>query len=69
METPSIRKRLIVFVLLGALTVGFIAAQWFTPDKTTLIFATGQRGGLYHELGQAIATEVQQAHPHLRIQF
>ena len=69
MEIPSIRKRLIVFGLLGASAVGFIATQWFTPDKTTLIFATGQRGGLYHELGQAIATEVQQAHPHLRIQL
>ena len=69
METPSIRKRLIAFGLLGALAVGFMATQWFTPDKTTLIFATGQRGGLYHELGQAIATEVQQAHPHLRIQL
>ena len=69
MGTPSIRKRLIAFGLLGALAVGFMATQWFTPDKTTLTFATGQRGGLYHELGQAIATEVQQAHPHLRIQL
>ncbi|MDE2680029.1 MAG: TAXI family TRAP transporter solute-binding subunit [Verrucomicrobiota bacterium] len=69
METPSIRKRLIAFGLLGALAVGFMATQWFTPDKTTLIFATGQRGGLYYELGQAIATEVQQAHPHLHIQL
>jgi len=69
METPSIRKRLIAFGLLGALAMGFIATQWLTPAKTTLIFATGQRGGLYHELGQAIKTEVQQAHPHLRIQL
>ena len=69
MENDPIRKRLIVFGLVAALAVGFMARHyWFGPGKTTLTFATGQRGGLYHELGQAIADEVQQAHPHLRIQ-
>ena len=70
MENDPIRKRLIVFGLIAALAVGFMARHyWFGPGKTTLTFATGQRGGLYHELGQAIADEVQQAHPHLRIQL
>ncbi len=70
MENDPIRKRLIVFGLVAALAVGFMARHyWFGPGKTTLTFATGQRGGLYHELGQAIADEVQQAHPHLRIQL
>ena len=70
MENDPIRKRLIVFGLAAALAVGFMARHyWFGPGKTTLTFATGQRGGLYHELGQAIADEVQQAHPHLRIQL
>jgi len=69
MDTESIRNRLIAFGLLVVLAVGFTARHWFTPDETTLTFATGQRGGLYHELGQAIADEVQQAHPHLRIQL
>jgi TRAP-type uncharacterized transport system substrate-binding protein len=59
MQTESIRKRLIAYGLLGALAVGFMARHyWFDPGKTTLTFATGQRGGLYHELGQAIADEV-----------
>jgi len=70
MENDPIRKRLIVFGLVAALAVGFMARHyWFGPGKTTLTFATGQRGGLYHELGQAIADEVQQAHPHLHIQL
>ncbi|HIG81432.1 MAG TPA: TAXI family TRAP transporter solute-binding subunit [Verrucomicrobiales bacterium] len=70
MENDPIRKRLIVFGLIAALAVGFMARHyWFGPGKTTLTFATGQRGGLYHELGQAIADEVQQAHPHLHIQL
>ncbi len=70
MENDPIRKRLIVFGLVVALAVGFMARHyWFGPGKTTLTFATGQRGGLYHELGQAIADEVQQAHPHLHIQL
>ena len=70
MENDPIRKRLIVFGLIAALAVGFMARHyWFGPGKTTLTFATGQRGGLYHELGQAIADEGQQAHPHLRIQL
>jgi len=69
METESIRNRLIAFGLLAVLAVGFAAHRWVTPGKTTLTFATGQRGGLYHELGQAIADEVQQAHPHLHIQL
>ncbi|MBC8327019.1 MAG: TAXI family TRAP transporter solute-binding subunit [Verrucomicrobia subdivision 3 bacterium] len=69
MGTESIRNRLIAVGLLIVLAVGLTARHWFTPDETTLIFATGQRGGLYHELGQAIADEVQQAHPHLRIQL
>ena len=69
METESIRNRLIAFGLLAVLAVGFAAHRWVTPDETILTFATGQSGGLYHELGQAIADEVQQAHPHLRIQL
>ncbi|MDC0050428.1 TAXI family TRAP transporter solute-binding subunit [Verrucomicrobia bacterium] len=69
MENESIRKWLILSGLIGALLVGYMAQRWLTPDDITLTFATGQRGGVYHKLAQAIATEVQQAHPHWRIEL
>tara|TARA_B110000438_G_scaffold284129_1_gene312853 strand:- start:145 stop:1470 length:1326 start_codon:yes stop_codon:yes gene_type:complete len=69
MENESIRKWLILSGLIGVLLVGYMAQRWLTPDDITLTFATGQRGGVYHKLAQAIATEVQQAHPHWRIEL
>ena len=69
MENESIRKWLILSGLIGVLLVGYMAQRWLTPDDITLTFATGQRGGVYHKLAQAIATEVQHAHPHWRIEL
>lgn len=68
MENEIIRKWLVGFGVLGALLVGFMGQRWLLPEEQTLIFAAGQRGGLYHELAQHLATELQTAHPDLRIE-
>ena len=68
MENESIRKWLIGFGVLGALLVGFMGQRWLLPEEQRLVFAAGQRGGLYHELAQHLATELQAAHPRLRIE-
>ena len=68
MENESLRKWLIGFGVLGALLVGFMGQRWLLPEEQRLVFAAGQRGGLYHELAQHLATELQAAHPRLRIE-
>ena len=68
MENESLRKWLIGFGVLGALLVGFMGQRWLLPEEQRLVFAAGQRGGLYHELAQHLAMELQAAHPRLRIE-
>ena len=68
MENESLRKWLIGFGVLGALLVGFMGQRWLLPEELRLVFAAGQRGGLYHELALHLATELQAAHPRLRIE-
>ena len=67
-KTNLFRKWLIGFGVLGALLVGFMGQRWLLPEEQRLVFAAGQRGGLYHELAQHLATELQAAHPRLRIE-
>ena len=67
MENESIRKWLIYFGLAGAILVGYMGQRWLNPNEQTLTIATGQRGGVYYQLGQAIAAELQAAHPHWQI--
>lgn len=69
MESTTIRRGLIAFTCIGALIVGYMAVRWLTPANTTLTFATGQPGGLYHELAQAISQEIKNSHPHLTIRL
>ena len=68
MESATIRKCLIGIALTGVILLGYMAIVWITPTQTTLVFVTGEREGLYRELGDAIATEIQQAHPKIKIQ-
>ena len=68
MENESIRKWLIGLSVLGALLVGFMGQRWLLPEEHRLVFAAGQRGGLYHELAQHLASELQAAHPRLSIE-
>ena len=69
MESTTIRRGLVAFTCIGALIVGYMAVRWITPANTTLTFATGQPGGLYHELAQAISQEIKNSHPHLTIRL
>ena len=68
MESETIRKCLIGVVLAGVILLGYMAISWITPIQTPLVFVTGEKEGLYRELGDAIATEIQQAHPKIKIQ-
>jgi TRAP transporter TAXI family solute receptor len=69
MESPIIRRCIIGAVLTGVVLVGYMTINWITPTQTTLVFVTGEEKGLYWGLGKAIATEIQQAHPHIKIQI
>ena len=69
MESTTIRRGLIAFACIGAVIVGIMAVRWLSPSQTSLTFATGQPGGLYHELAGAIAHEVQTSHPHISIEL
>ena len=68
MESETIRKCLIGVVLTGVMLLGYMAISWITPPETRLVFVTGEKEGLYRELGDAIVTEIQQAHPKIKIQ-
>ena len=68
-EHESLRKWLIGFGVLGALLVGFMGQRWLLPEEHTLNFATGQPGGVYHEIGRAIATEVRAVHPYWNVEL
>ena len=68
MESATIRKCLIGVALAGVILLGYMAISWINPIQTPLVFVTGEKEGLYRELGDAIASEIQQAHPKIKIQ-
>jgi len=68
MESETIRKCLIGVVLTSVILLGYMTINWITPTQTSLVFVTGEKEGLYRELGDAIVTEIQQAHPKIKIQ-
>ena len=68
MESETIRKCLIGVVLIGVILLGYMAISWINPTHPPLVFVTGEKEGLYRELGDAIVTEIQRAHPKIKIQ-
>ena len=67
MQNESIPKWLIAFAVAGLLLVGLTLRLWLTPKEQQLTFAAGQTGGLYYELAQVLAKEIEGAHPRIKI--
>jgi len=67
MDEATLKKLRFAPVLLTILIAVVVWQMFRGPDHTTLILATGTKGGLYHRLGEQMKTAIEKAHPDLRI--
>ena len=65
MDEATLKKLRFAPVLLTILIAVVVWQMFRGPDHTTLILATGTKGGLYHRLGEQMKTAIEKAHPDL----
>ena len=66
-ESDTLRRRLIAIGIVGAIVLAVLAQRWLSEDSEELVFSTGQKGLLYHELAAALSEEVELTHSHITL--